>query len=88
MKKIDIEAERLFENSKVEDENVRKEQQKFYWSVELFINRHNQLVADSIKGLSVSICDNVVIGAGSVVTGDISVPGVYAGNPSRLISQI
>lgn len=35
--------------------------------------------------LPVSICDNVVIGAGSVVTKDINQPGVYAGNPcSRL----
>ena len=33
--------------------------------------------------LPVSICDNVVIGAGSVVTKDITEPGVYAGNPAR-----
>ncbi len=31
--------------------------------------------------LSVSICDGVVIGAGSVVTRSISEKGVYAGNP-------
>lgn len=35
--------------------------------------------------LPVSICDDVVIGAGSVVTIDISEPGIYAGNPARLI---
>jgi acetyltransferase-like isoleucine patch superfamily enzyme len=34
--------------------------------------------------LPVSICDDVVIGAGSVVTHDITEPGIYAGNPSRL----
>jgi len=33
--------------------------------------------------LPVSICDHVVIGAGSVVTKDIIEPGVYAGNPAR-----
>jgi len=33
--------------------------------------------------LPVKICSNVVIGAGSVVTKDISEPGVYAGNPAR-----
>jgi len=33
--------------------------------------------------LPVSICNDVVIGAGSVVTKDISEPGVYAGNPAR-----
>lgn len=33
--------------------------------------------------LPVSICDDVVIGAGSVVTKDIAVPGIYAGNPAK-----
>ncbi len=35
--------------------------------------------------LPVSICDDVVIGAGSVVTKDITKPGIYAGNPARLL---
>lgn len=35
--------------------------------------------------LPVSICDDVVIGAGSVVTKDIAVAGKYAGNPARLL---
>ena len=35
--------------------------------------------------LPVTICDQVVIGAGSVVTKDITVPGIYAGNPARLL---
>ena len=38
--------------------------------------------------LPVSICDNVVIGAGSVVTKSIKNPGVYVGNPARLIRTI
>ena len=33
--------------------------------------------------LPVRICDHVVIGAGSVVTKDITRPGIYAGNPAR-----
>lgn len=33
--------------------------------------------------LPVSICDNVVIGAGAVVTKDIKESGVYIGNPAR-----
>ncbi|HEY3731204.1 MAG TPA: acyltransferase [Steroidobacteraceae bacterium] len=37
--------------------------------------------------LPVSICDDVVIGAGSVVTRDITRPGIYAGNPARLLRQ-
>jgi len=35
--------------------------------------------------LPVTICDNTVIGAGSVVTKDITVAGVYAGNPARIL---
>jgi acetyltransferase-like isoleucine patch superfamily enzyme len=35
--------------------------------------------------LPVNICDDVVVGAGSVVTADIVVSGVYAGNPARII---
>jgi len=35
--------------------------------------------------LPVSIIDHVVIGAGSVVTKDITEVGVYAGNPARKI---
>ncbi len=33
--------------------------------------------------LPVIICDDVVVGAGSVVTRDITTPGTYAGNPAR-----
>ena len=32
--------------------------------------------------LPVSICDHVVIGAGSIVTKDINESGIYAGNPA------
>lgn len=38
--------------------------------------------------LPVRICDDVVIGAGSVVTKDITRPGVYAGNPARFLKEI
>src|SRR3954453_23494606 len=33
--------------------------------------------------LPVRIVDDVVVGAGSVVTADITAPGAYAGNPAR-----
>jgi acetyltransferase-like isoleucine patch superfamily enzyme len=37
--------------------------------------------------LPVKICDDVVIGAGSVVTKDIAQPGTYAGNPARKLKD-
>jgi acetyltransferase-like isoleucine patch superfamily enzyme len=38
--------------------------------------------------LPVDICNNVVIGAGSVVTKDITKPGVYVGNPAQKKREI
>lgn len=38
--------------------------------------------------LPVSICDGAVIGAGAVVTKDITEPGVYAGNPARKLRPL
>jgi acetyltransferase-like isoleucine patch superfamily enzyme len=35
--------------------------------------------------LPVTICDQVVIGAGAVVTKDITQSGIYVGNPARLL---
>ena len=37
--------------------------------------------------LPVEICDDVVIGAGAVVTRSITKTGCYAGNPARLLRQ-
>jgi acetyltransferase-like isoleucine patch superfamily enzyme len=38
--------------------------------------------------LPVTICDNTVIGAGAVVTKNIIHPGIYAGNPAKLIRAL
>jgi acetyltransferase-like isoleucine patch superfamily enzyme len=38
--------------------------------------------------LPVTICDQVVIGAGAVVTKDITVSGIYAGNPARHLRRL
>jgi acetyltransferase-like isoleucine patch superfamily enzyme len=38
--------------------------------------------------MPVEICDDVVIGAGSVVTKSIHRPGIYAGNPVRFIRPV
>ena len=38
--------------------------------------------------MPVNVCDHVVIGAGAVVTTDIMKPGIYAGNPARLLRPL
>ena len=49
---------------------------------------NNVSIGSNASILPVTICDNVVIGAGSVVTKNIFQPGVYAGNPARLIKRL
>lgn len=46
---------------------------------------NNVSIGSNATILPVSICDNVVIGAGAVVTKNITQPGVYAGNPAKKI---
>ncbi len=48
----------------------------------------NVSIGSNVTILPVTVCDNVVIGAGSVVTKDIKAPGVYVGNPARLIKTV
>jgi acetyltransferase-like isoleucine patch superfamily enzyme len=49
---------------------------------------NNVSIGSNATILPVKICDGVIIGAGSVVTKDILVPGIYAGNPARRTRQI
>lgn len=51
------------------------------------IGRHVSIGTNSTI-LPVTICDHVVIGAGSVVTRDITEPGIYAGNPARFLRKV
>ena len=44
---------------------------------------NNVSIGSNATILPVSIADNVVIGAGSVVTKSIAEPGIYAGNPAK-----
>lgn len=45
-------------------------------------------IGTNVTVLPVEICDHVVVGAGSVVTKDITEPGIYAGNPARLLRPL
>lgn len=46
-----------------------------------FIGANSTVIPGKIIG------DNIIIGAGSTVIENISIPGVYAGSPARLISK-
>ena len=48
---------------------------------------NNVSIGSNSTILPVNICDDAVIGAGSVVTKSIEVPGTYAGNPAKLIRK-
>lgn len=49
---------------------------------------NNVSIGTNASILPVSICNDVVIGAGSVVTTNISKSGIYAGNPARFLRAI
>jgi acetyltransferase-like isoleucine patch superfamily enzyme len=48
----------------------------------------NVSIGSNATIVGVSICDRTVIGAGSVVTRSIQKPGIYAGNPAKLLRTI
>jgi acetyltransferase-like isoleucine patch superfamily enzyme len=58
---------------------------KTKWKVTKIGN--NVSIGSNATILPVSICDNVVIGAGAVITKDIVESGVYFGNPGRKKSK-
>ena len=49
---------------------------------------HRVLIGSNATLLAVQVCDDVVIGAGAVVTHDITERGIYAGNPARLLRRL
>ncbi|WP_238387727.1 acyltransferase [Pararcticibacter amylolyticus] len=49
---------------------------------------NNVSIGSNVTILPVSICDNVVIGAGAVVTKPIHKAGIYAGNPAKLLRDL
>ena len=48
---------------------------------------NNVSIGTNATILPVKICDNVVIGAGAVVTKNIAQPGIYIGNPAKLLKS-
>lgn len=48
----------------------------------------NVSIGSNATILPVNICSGTVIGAGAVVTKDINEPGIYVGNPAKLIRTL
>ena len=48
----------------------------------------NVSIGSNATILPVVICDRCVVGAGAVVTRNLDVAGIYAGNPARLIRKL
>ena len=46
------------------------------------------IIGTNATVMPVRIADNIVVGAGSVVTHDLLESGIYAGNPARLIRKL
>ena len=49
---------------------------------------NNVSIGSNATLLPVKIVDGVVVGAGAVVTKDLLVKGVYAGNPAKLLRKL
>lgn len=54
---------------------------------ESHVGRNAFVGSGSVVAQCVKIADGAIVGAGSVVVCDITAPGVYAGNPARLIEK-
>lgn len=70
----------IFKNGKPSGSDKKK------WKKTFISN--NVSIGSNSTILPVNICNDVVIGAGSVVTRDINTKGIYAGNPAKLIRQL
>ena len=49
---------------------------------------NNVTIGSNSTILPVKIYNNIVVGAGSVVTKDLSIRGIYAGNPAKIIRRL
>jgi acetyltransferase-like isoleucine patch superfamily enzyme len=59
---------------------------KLKWKPTLIGN--NVSIGSNVTVLPIEICDGCVIGAGAVVTKNITIKGVYAGNPAKFLRKL
>ena len=72
----------MFINDKFKNRKPALGEKKLWDKTEI---GNNVSIGSNSTILPIKICDNVVIGAGSVVTKNINFKGVYVGNPAKKI---
>jgi acetyltransferase-like isoleucine patch superfamily enzyme len=75
----------MFINDLFETGGPAKGQRELWRSTKL---GNHVSIGTNVTVLPVAICDHVVVGAGSVVTKDITESGIYVGNPARLLRRL
>ena len=75
----------MFVNDKFNVRNGPSGDKKFWNKC---IIEDNVSIGSNATILPIKICSGSVIGAGSVVTKDLNIKGIYAGNPAKLIRKI
>ena len=73
----------MFTNDKFSDANISFKPDDW---LETVIG-NNVLIGSNSTILPIQICENVIIGSGSVVTKNITKPGTYAGNPAKFLKE-
>ena len=74
----------MFVNDLAKSGKVNRNSKKFKKTVV----GDNVIIGSNSTILPVKISNNIVIGAGSVVTKDLNTKGIYAGNPAKLIRRL
>ncbi|MDP3150306.1 MAG: acyltransferase [Ignavibacteria bacterium] len=74
----------MFINDKFQKGGPARGDKNFWYKTKI---GSNVSIGTNATILPVQICSNVIVGAGSVVTKDINVSGVYAGNPAKKIKE-
>jgi len=74
----------MFINDKFQKSGPAGGDKKYWYPTNI---GNNVSIGTNATILPISICDNVIIGAGSVVVKNIEESGIYVGNPARKIKD-
>tara|TARA_B100000945_G_scaffold285244_1_gene255387 strand:- start:606 stop:1064 length:459 start_codon:yes stop_codon:yes gene_type:complete len=74
----------MFTNDKLKKGKINRNPKSFKKT----IIRDNVVIGSNVTLLPVKVISGVVIGAGSIVTKNITKKGIYAGNPAKFLRKI